>query len=417
MKKKFGGYINFMYVLVINAGSSSVKYQLFDMDSKEVLAKGQCERIGIDGKMKHKVPGKPDFVSEIPMPTHSQAIKALFDALVSKEYGVIKSMDEIDAIGHRIVHGGPYFTQPTLVTPDVIKKVEECRGLAPLHNGAALMGIDGCLEYMPATPQVLVFDTAFHQTMPKYAYFYPLPQEYYDKYKIRKYGFHGTSHKYVSGLANKDLEKLGKNPNETKIVTCHLGNGSSISAVKGGKSVDTSMGYTPLDGIIMGTRTGSMDPATVLTILDIEKFTPFQMNEFMNKKCGLLGVSGISSDMRDIEEAKNAGNENAQLAYDMLCYGIKKYIGSYAAAMGGLDAIVFTAGIGENNPDLIEQSISDLEFMNIKINKEKNKNAKKYKIPVVDVSDENSGVKVYVIPTDEDLVIASETESIVKGLK
>jgi len=405
-----------MYVLVVNAGSSSVKYQLFEMAKKEVLAKGICERIGMDGKLIHKVPGKPDFVSENPLPTHSQAIKSIVAALTSKDYGVINSMDEINAIGHRIVHGGPYFTDPTLVTPEVIKEVEACREFAPLHNGAALMGIEGCLEAMPDTPQVLVFDTSFHQTMPKKAYFYPIPQEFYDKYKIRKYGFHGTSHYYVANLANEALAKLGKNPAETKIVTCHLGNGSSISAVKGGKCVDTSMGFTPLDGIIMGSRTGSMDPAIVLYILEKENFTPFQMNEFMNKKCGILGVSGVSSDMRDIDEAKAAGNENAQLAFDLLCYGIKKFVGSYAAAMGGLDAIVFTAGIGENNPDVREGVVEGLEFLNAAIDKEKNQNAKKYHDPVVDISDENSRVKIYVIPTNEELVIACDTEKIVREL-
>ena len=406
-----------MYVLVINAGSSSVKYQLFDMTKHEVLAKGICERIGIDGKLIHKAAGKPDFISNEPLPTHSHAIKALVDALTSTEHGVINSMDEINAIGHRIVHGGPYFTASTIVTPEVIKEVESCRELAPLHNGAALMGINGCLEYMPETPQVLVFDTAFHQTMPKEAYTYPLPQEYYDKYKIRKYGFHGTSHLYVSKLANEALAKLGKNPEETKIVTCHLGNGSSISAVKGGKCADTSMGFTPLDGIIMGTRTGSMDPATVLYIMEKEGFNPEQMAKFMNNKCGILGVSGVSSDMRDIDAARAEGNENAILAADILCYGIKKYIGSYAAAMGGLDAIVFTAGIGENNPDVRESSVEGLEFMNVIIDKEKNNDAKKYKDPVVDVSDKDSGVKVFVIPTNEELVIASDTERIVSGLK
>ena len=407
-----------MYVLVINAGSSSVKYQLFDMDKKDVLAKGNCERIGIDGKVTHKVPGRPDFISNAPLPDHSRAIKSIVDVLTGKEHGVITSMNEITAIGHRIVHGGPYFTESTLVTPEVIKVLDEnCRDLAPLHTGPHLMGIRGCLEYMPNTPQVLIFDTAFHKTMPNHAYLYPVPKEYYDKYKIRKYGFHGTSHKYVSGLANEALAKLGKNPDETKIVTCHLGNGSSIAAVKGGKSIDTSMGFTPLDGIIMGSRTGALDPAIVPLIMEKEGFNSWEMNEFMNKQCGLLAVSGISSDMREIEDAMAAGNERAKLAFDILCYDIKKFIGSYAAAMGGLDAVVFTAGIGENNPDLREAVTDGLGFLNISLNKEKNNNAKKYKDPVVDISDENSVGKVYVIPTDEELVIASDTENIVKGMK
>jgi len=406
-----------MYVLVINAGSSSVKYQLFDMKTKEVLAKGLCERIGIDGKLIHKVPGKPDFVSNDPMPTHSEAIKSLVDGLMHADHGVIESMDEINAIGHRIVHGGPYFTQPTLVTPAVIIDLEGCHELAPLHTGPHLMGIRGCLEYMPHTPQILVFDTAFHQTMPKVAYTYPLPQEYYDKYKIRKYGFHGTSHYYVSSLANEALARLGKNPDETKIVTCHLGNGSSITAVKGGKSIDTSMGVTPLDGIIMGSRTGSIDPATVLTIMEKGKLTLDETYEFMNKKCGLLGVSGVSSDMREIDAERAKGNEKAQLAVDMLCYGIKKYIGAYAAAMGGLDAVVFTAGIGENNPELRERVLDGLGFLSVAIDKEKNAVVNHSSETVVDVSAADSTVKVYVIPTNEELVIASDTERAVKEAK
>ncbi|MCL1793313.1 MAG: acetate kinase [Oscillospiraceae bacterium] len=403
-----------MYVLVINAGSSSVKYQLFDMKKRQVLAKGLCERIGIDGKLIHKVTGKPDFVSDDPMPTHSDAIKSLVSGLTHKEHGVIGSMDEINAIGHRIVHGGPYFTGSTLVNTSVIIDLESCRDMAPLHTEPHLMGIRGCLEYMPDTPQVLVFDTAFHQTMPKKAYFYPIAKEYFTKYKIRKYGFHGTSHYYVSNLANEALAGLGKNPEETKIVTCHLGNGSSISAVKGGKCMDTSMGYTPLDGIIMGSRTGSIDPAIVLTIMEKEGFSPFQMNEFMNKKCGLIGVSGVSSDLREVEAAKNAGNEDAQLAFDILVYGIKKYIGAYAAAMEGLDAIVFTAGIGENNSGLREQVIEGLGFLNAAIDKGKNEGAKRSKDDVVDISDDESAVKIFVIPTNEELVIASDTERIVR---
>jgi len=406
-----------MYILVLNAGSSSVKYQLFDMKKKEILAKGLCERIGIDGsKLIHKPQGKDDFQSHIPMPTHSNAIKALVDALTHSEHGVISSMDEINAIGHRIVHGGPYFTESTLVTPEVIKQLENCIELAPLHTEPHLMGIKGCLEYMPETPQVLVFDTAFHQTMPKKAYFYPIPQELYEKYKVRKYGFHGTSHKYVSGLANEALAKEGKNMSETKIITCHLGNGSSISAIKGGKVYDTSMGFTPLDGIIMGSRTGSIDPASVLYIMDNEGYTPEQMNSFMNKKCGLLGVSGVSSDLREVMQAREEGNKNAALAFDILCYDIKKYIGTYSAAMGGVDAIVFTAGIGENNPEVRELAVEELDFLGIKIDEEKNNNAKKYKDDVVEVSSKDSKVKVYVIPTNEELVIASDTAAIVENM-
>jgi acetate kinase len=325
-------------------------------------------------------------------------------------------MKEINAIGHRIVHGGPYFTESTLVTPEVIKGLENCRALAPLHTEPHLMGIRGCLEYMPNTPQVLVFDTAFHQTMPKKAYFYPVPQKLYEKYKVRKYGFHGTSHKYVSILANEALGKLGKDMSATKIVTCHLGNGSSISGIQGGKVIDTSMGFTPLDGLIMGTRTGAIDPASVLYIMENEGFTPEQMNTFMNKHCGLLGVSGVSSDLREVTTAMENGNKNAALAIDILCYGIKKYIGSYSAAMGGLDAVVFTAGIGENNPDVRKSSVQGLDFIGVKINEEKNQNAKQYKEDVVDISSEDSKVKVYVIPTNEELVIASDTMDIIKNL-
>jgi len=405
-----------MYVLVLNAGSSSVKYQLFNTATHDVLAKGLAERIGIDGKLIHKAAGKPDFISENSLPTHSQAIKSIVDALTSKEHGVISSMSEINAIGHRVVHGGQTFTQSTLVTPEVIKEVENCRELAPLHNGAALMGIQGCLDYMPETPQVLVFDTAFHQTMPKHAYYYPIPQELFDKYKIRRYGFHGTSHYYVSKLANEALAKLGKNPDDTKIVTCHLGNGSSITAVKGGKVYDTSMGLTPLEGIIMGTRSGTIDPAIVTFIMKKESMTAEQADDFLNKQCGLLGVSGISSDMREVSAARAAGDEKAMLAIDILCYGIKKYIGAYAAAMGGLDAIVFTAGIGEHNPGNVrENSVAGLEYMGVKLDMAKNNGVSQSKEPVIDISDNTSGVKIYVIPTNEELVIASDTEKVVGG--
>ncbi|MCL2099594.1 MAG: acetate kinase [Oscillospiraceae bacterium] len=405
-----------MYVLVVNAGSSSVKYQLFDTNTNEVPAKGLAERIGIDGRLIHKVPSKPDFISEDPLPDHSRAIKSIVEALTHSEHGVLKSMNEIGAIGHRVVHGGPYFTQSTLVTPDAIKEVENCRELAPLHNGAALMGIEGCTNAMPNTPQVLVFDTAFHQTMPKHAYYYPIPKELCEKYKIRRYGFHGTSHYYVSNLANEALAALGKDPQKTKIVTCHLGNGSSIAAVKGGKVYDTSMGLTPLEGIIMGSRTGSIDPAVVPFIMEKEGLSPAEVSDFLNKQCGLLGVSGISSDMREVSAAKAAGDENAVLALDILCYGIKKYIGSYAAAMGGLDAVVFTAGIGENNPGGIrENTLEGLEFLGIKINPKKNLEVNKSKEAVIDISDDSSAVKIYVIPTNEELVIASDTRRIVGG--
>jgi len=405
-----------MYVLVLNAGSSSVKYQLFDMATSGVLAKGLCERIGIDGRLIHKVPGKEDYISESPLATHSQAIKSIVDTLASSKNGVIDSMDQINAIGHRGVHGGTDFPTSTLVTPEVIKLVESLRDLAPLHTDPILMGIRGCLEYMPRTPQVIVFDTSFHQTMPCHVYSYAIPRELGEKYKIRRYGFHGTSHYYVSKLANEVLAKNGKNPDETKIVTCHLGNGSSVTAVKGGKTYDTSMGLTPLEGIIMGTRTGSMDPAIVPMIMEKEGLSAAEVTDFLNKKCGLLGISGISSDMREVSAAKAAGDENAILAIDMLGYSIKKYIGAYAAAMGGLDAIVFTAGIGENNPGGIREiSVAGLEFLGAKIDMAKNAGASSSKDPVVDISTNDSTVKIFVIPTNEELVIASDTAKVIGG--
>ena len=338
-----------MYVLVVNAGSSSLKYQLFDMDTREVIAKGLCERIGIDGKITHHAAGKPDFTAEIPMPTHAQATQALIDSLLDKEHGCLTDMHQIGAVGHRIVNGGEWLTEPVLVNEQVLADLEKCRDIAPLHTVPHLLGIRGCMEVMPSTPQVLVIDTAFHRTMPEKAYFYPIPYELYRKYKIRRYGFHGTSHRYVS---EKAVEYLGRGAAGTKIVTCHLGNGSSISAVKDGKVIDTSMGFTPLEGIIMGSRCGSIDPAIVPFIMEKENIPASEMGNFMNKQCGLLGVSEVSSDLRDVMAAVRAGNKQAQLAFDILCYGIKKYIGSYAAAMNGLDCVVFTAGIGENTPEV-----------------------------------------------------------------
>ncbi|MBR6708554.1 MAG: acetate kinase [Clostridia bacterium] len=400
-----------MNVLVVNAGSSSLKYQFFDTTTGTVVAKGLCERIGIDGKIKHKqLLTDKENVAEISMPNHAVATRIVVDALTNADYGCVKSMDEIEAVGHRVVHGGPYFFESVLVTPEVIEKLELCRDLAPLHTGAHLMGIHGCTEVMPNVPQVLVFDTAFHQTMPKEAYFYPIPYEMYENYKIRRYGAHGTSHRYVAG---KMIELLGKPVEDTKIVTCHLGNGSSISAVKGGKVIDTSMGFTPLDGVIMGTRCGSIDPAVVPFIMEKEGFTPAQMSDFMNKKCGFLGVSGISSDCRDIETAIAEGNERAKLALDILIYQIKKYIGSYTAAMGGLDAIVFTAGIGENTASLRKRAMEGLEYFGIEIDEEVNAGARG---TLTKLSTDASKVQVYLIPTNEELVIASDTENIVKNL-
>lgn len=400
-----------MKVLVVNAGSSSLKYQLFDTATNDVVAKGICERIGIDGKITHKMPGRENYVAEVAMPNHSVATRILIETLTSKKYGCIKSMDEIEAVGHRIVHGGAYFSESVLVTPENIAKLELCRDLAPLHTGPHLMGIKGITDEMPNVPQVLVFDTAFHQTMPDYAWMYAISYDMYEKYSIRRYGAHGTSHRYVSG----EMCKLLGRTEGTKIITCHIGNGSSISAVKDGKVIDTSMGFTPLDGVEMGTRCGSIDPAIVTFIMEHEGYTPAEMSDYMNKKCGMLGVSGLSSDSRDIEAAILEGNERAKLAANILAYEIRKYIGSYTAAMNGLDAIVFTAGMGENNPELRERVCTDMEYYGIKLDKELN--AKMHHQPnSVRLSTEDSKVQVWLIPTNEELVIATDTERIVKSL-
>ena len=401
-----------MKVLVVNAGSSSLKYQLFDTATYEVVAKGICERIGIDGKITHKMPGRENYVAELPMPNHSVATKILIDTLTSADHGCIKSMDEIEAVGHRIVHGGAFFSESVKVTPEVIEKLEQCRDLAPLHTGAHLMGIKGITDALPGVPQVLVFDTAFHQTMPDYAWMYPIPYEMYEKYAIRRYGAHGTSHRYVSG---EMCRVLGRTEG-TKIVTCHLGNGSSISAVKDGKVIDTSMGFTPLDGIEMGTRCGSIDPAIVTFIMEHEGFTPNEMSEFMNKKCGLLGVSGLSPDCRDLGDAVAKGNKRAKLAVDILAYQIKKYIGGYAAAMNGLDAVVFTAGIGENRDEIRAAACAGLDWLGIKLDPEINAKTR-LQSDNVRISAPDSKVAVWVIPTNEELVIARDTERLVKAAK
>ena len=400
-----------MNVLVVNAGSSSLKYQLFDTAKNVVLAKGICERIGIDGKIEHKINGEK-FVEETAIPNHTVATQLVVKYLTDEKMGCVKSMDEIEAVGHRIVHGGEYFSESMLLTDEVLEKLELCRDLAPLHTGAHIMGIQGCLEAMPGKPQVLVFDTAFHQTMSEQAYMYGLPYEMYEKYHIRRYGAHGTSHRYVAAEAAKLLDKPVE---ETKIITCHIGNGSSISAVNGGKCIDTSMGFTPLAGVLMGTRCGDIDPAIVTFIMKHEGFTPDEMSDYMNKKCGFLGLSGISSDSRDIEAAILEGNHRAELAATTLAYQIKKYIGAYTAAMDGLDAVIFTAGMGENNTELRERACADLESFGIKIDKEVNAKAH-HQSEVVLLSTPDSKVKVYLIPTNEELVIASDTENIVKAL-
>lgn len=403
-----------MNVLVVNAGSSSLKYQLFDTTAGVVRAKGLCERIGIDGKIKHQnLETGAVYEKEIALPNHTVATKIVIDALLSAEYGSVKSMDEIEAVGHRIVHGGAYFSESVLLTDEVLAKLELCRDLAPLHTGAHIMGIQGCLAAMPKTPQVLVFDTAFHTaSMPDYAYVYPVSYDMYEKYAVRRYGAHGTSHRYVSGEC---IKLLGGKAEGTKIVTCHLGNGSSISAVKDGKVLDTSMGFTPLAGIEMGTRCGDIDPAIVPYIMNKTGMNADEMNEYMNKKCGFLGVSGVSSDCRDVSAAAKAGNKRAKLALDIVSYQIRKFIGAYTAAMGGLDAIVFTAGIGENDWEMRESVCSKLGYFGVEFDAEHNANLPR-PLTATEISKPTSKVKVFMIPTNEELVIASDTERIVKAL-
>ena len=400
-----------MNVLVVNAGSSSLKYQLIDTATEQVLGKGLCERIGIDGKIEHKKADGTKVEREIAMPNHSVAIKIVVDFLTDPEFGCVKSMDEIEAVGHRAAHGGHYFNKNVLIEGDVMDRFELCREIAPLHTGPHIMGIQGCQAVMPNVPQVIVFDTVFHQTMPDYAYTYAIPTDMAKKYGIRRYGFHGTSHRYVS----EEMAKiLGKPVEETKIITCHIGNGSSITAIKGGKCIDTSMGFTPLAGVEMGTRCGDMDPAVVTYIMDKEGFSADDMSNFMNKKCGLLGVSGVSSDARDIEAAIRDGNENARLAANILAYGIKKYIGSYVAALNGVDAVVFTAGMGENNVELRERVCKDMDFFGIKLDDAANKATVRKSEPVK-LSTDDSKVLVYMIPTNEELMIARDTEALVKA--
>ncbi len=401
-----------MNVLVVNAGSSSLKYQLFDTDSGVVKAKGNCERIGIDGRLTHKVPGKEDYVLDTEMKNHEDAVKNVIKALTDDKIGCISSMSEIQAVGHRVVHGGSYFSGSVLANDDVMEKLEMCIDLAPLHTPPAIMGIKGCVAAMPGVPQVLVFDTAFHQTMPKEAYLYAIPYEYYEKYGIRRYGFHGTSHRYVSGEMIKLLDIPAE---QSRIITCHLGNGSSISAVKGGKVLDTTMGFTPLDGLMMGTRCGAIDPAIVTFLMEKENMSAAEVNAVLNKKSGFLGVSGISSDCRDVFKAIEEGNERAKSTIDALCYQIKKYIGSYAAAMGGVDAIVFTAGIGENTPEIRAGALEGLEFLGVELDLDVNANVPR-PISTTCLSKPSSKVKVYLIPTNEELVIANDTAEIVSKL-
>lgn len=396
-----------MKVLVINAGSSSLKYQLFDMDAQAVLAKGLCERIGIDGKLTHQGSSDEKYKADVPMSTHADAIKAVIDILLDEKWGVIKDMSEINAVGHRVVHGGEYFADSVLITDEVIKAIEACIPLAPLHNTPNLIGIHACEEVMGKdVPQVAVFDTAFHQTMPPKNYMYAIPYEYYEKYKIRRYGFHGTSHKYVSQQA---AEMLGRPIEDLKIITCHLGNGSSISAIDGGKSVDTSMGFTPLDGLPMGTRSGNIDPAIIDFLAEHEGIDAHEVINILNKKSGMLGISGVSSDFRDLDSAIAEGNVRAALAKDMFNLAVKKIIGSFIAAMGGVDAIVFTAGVGENDRSVRWDVCEHMEYLGIKIDPEKNK----FRGRQMDISIDYARVRVLVIPTNEELVIAQDTERLV----
>lgn len=402
-----------MKILVINAGSSSIKYQLIDMENEKLLAKGQADRIGIEGgNFKQKVDGREDYKIDVQMKNHAEAVKLVLDTLVSKEQGVIKSLSEISAVGHRVLHGGEKFSGSVIIDEKVIAAIEECCELGPLHNPHNLTGIRACEQTMPGVPQVAVFDTGFHQTMPDYAYLYALPYEYYEKYHIRRYGFHGTSHRYVSMRA---ADVLGKKPEELRLVTCHLGNGSSICAVKNGKCYDTTMGLTPLEGIIMGTRCGSIDPAIVPLLMKKENMTPDEIDHMMNKKSGMLGVSQVTSDNRDIEQGAKAGNKRYQLIESMLVHQLTKYIGGYAAAMGGVDAITFAGGIGENNPHYRSRVAANLAFLGVKIDEEKNKAAMRGNAEV-DISTPDAKVRMLVIPTNEELMIAKDTAELVAGL-
>lgn len=395
-----------MKVLVINCGSSSLKYQLINMETEESLAQGLVERIGIEGSiLTQKVPGKDKYIIQVPMQDHTDAIKHVLDALVDKEHGVISSMDEISAVGHRVVHGGEKYAESVVIDDEVMANLEECVKLAPLHNPANIIGINACKSLMPNTPMVAVFDTAFHQTMPKEAYIYALPYELYENNGIRKYGFHGTSHKYVSAECAK---MMGKDLKDVKIITCHLGNGASLAAIKDGHCVDTSMGFTPLEGIVMGTRCGNIDPAIVTFLMKECNMTAAEVDNLMNKQSGVLGISGVSSDFRDIEDAAKAGNERAILALNVYNYRVRQMIGSYAAAMGGVDAVVFTAGLGENGIQTRVDICKGLEFLGMELDEAKNNVRGK----ATEVSKDGSKVKIFVIPTNEELVIARDTKGL-----
>lgn len=397
-----------MKVLVLNCGSSSLKYQLFDMTDESVLAKGLVEKIGLEGSLlTHRPKDQEKKVINADIPSHAKAIQMVLDALTDKEHGVISSVKEIDAVGHRTIHGGDTFTESTLIDDKVIAELERLVPLAPLHNPPSILGIKACQEIMPGIPQVGVFDTAFHQTMPESSYLYGLPYEYYEKYGIRRYGFHGTSHRFVS---HRVAEIIGKPMSELKIITCHLGNGSSIAAIDGGKVMDTTMGFTPLEGLIMGTRSGNLDPAIIKFIMEKEGKTIDEVDELLNKKSGFLGISGISSDLRDIEEAAQKGNHRAQLALDMFYQRVRRFIGAFAAQINGVDVIVFTAGIGENSIEMREAVCSNLTFLGLEFDSEANKVRGQER----EISKPSSKVRVFVIPTNEELMIARDTAALVK---
>lgn len=411
--KRYKGFEN-MKILIINAGSSSLKYQLIDMEQEQVLAKGNCERIGLeDGIFSHKTSDGRELKKNVNMADHTEAFNQVKLSLLDEEFGVIKSLDEVSAVGHRVAQGGALFSKSVLIDDKVIEDIASLSPLAPLHNPAHVQGIHACMDvFGKDVPEVAVFDTTFHATIPQKAYMYNLPYEYYEKYGIRRYGFHGTSHRFVS---ERCLELMGKEKEGSKIITCHLGNGSSITAIESGKSIDTSMGFTPLDGFMMGTRTGTMDPSVVTYLMDKEGLSPSEMDSIMNKKSGMLGVSGISSDDRDVTAAAKAGNKRAQLTHQMLEYQITRFVGSYIAALGGCDAIVFTAGLGENQSEHRINVCSAFEYLGLKIDPQLNNEMLRGKEGKI--STEDSTVAVYVIPTNEELVIARDTRDIVKGVK
>lgn len=404
-------------ILVINCGSSSLKYELFRMQDETSLASGLCERVGVSGgaeaRLKH-TGGGDTIVKDTPMPDHGTALRLVMEALTSPEHGVIENLDDIKAVGHRVVNGGSKVTESVIVDDEVIAVIKEMSALSPLHNPPNLSGILACIDLLPDVPQIAVFDTAFHQTMPRHAFLYGLPHELYEEHQIRRYGFHGTSHRYVGMVCSQLLEARGVPVAQQKIITCHLGNGCSMAALKAGKVIDTSMGMTPLEGLLMGTRCGDLDPAIVLYLTDKLGFTPPEMDSYLNKKSGLLGMSGISSDMRDIQSQRET-SQRARDAYDLFCYRVKKYIGGYAAALGGVDAVVYTAGIGENDPPLRAEIVEGLEFLGLKIDPARNDAPKRKDVPGWEIGAEGAGSYLFVIPTDEELMIARDTVALVNG--